>query len=434
MASNPIVVVGTTPDYVERIYRDYSVPTCFLLDLRFQGAGSLNQVDKSSLLFCPLSHYDQTQDALEGYLSKGNLSPGGIACFDCESLMMASRLALHFKKPFPVPEAIFRTRNKQALRHLLGEAGIGPSEAALVSGLDETLGFFGRIKKDIVLKPLSGSGSELLFHCQNEQEIQQSVRILEEQLPRRRSNPLFSPISHPDSGGGSVDPCHFWLAEEYIGGPEFSCDFILRDDILTILRETGKVKALDQTFGSVLAYTYPPAYPPTFSRERLHRVLKEAARVLELTWGYFMVDFVLQDGNPVIIEMTPRPGGDSIPDLVKTANGGDILGVYLDMVLGKPMPFASLSPPSTLFSSINLFAFESGVIAQLDPSRILSKKWVRRLVLKKRVGDRISLPPDDYDNRFIGYCIVALESYKDLIPMACDLQALLDVSISNYEP
>jgi biotin carboxylase len=388
---------------------------------------------KASLLFCPLSRYDQTRNALEAHLSRYRLSPGGIACFDCESLMMASRLALHFKKPFPMPEAIFRTRNKQALRQLLGEAGIGPSEAPLVSGLDETLGFFRRIKRDIVLKPLSGSGSELLFHCRSEEEIRQSVRILKEQLPRRRSNPLFSPISHPDSGGESVDPCQFWLAEEYIGGPEFSCDFVLRDGMLTILRETGKVKAPDQTFGSVLAYTYPPAYPPTFSRDRLHRVLKEAARALELTWGYFMVDFILQDGKPVIIEMTPRPGGDSIPDLVKTATGRDILGFYLDMVSGRPIPSASLPPPSTPFSSINLFASQSGVIAHLDPSRILSKSWVRRLVLKKRIGDRIHLPPDDYDNRFIGYCIVALDSYGDLIPMACDLQALLDVSISNYE-
>jgi hypothetical protein len=77
------------------------------------------------------------------------------------------------------------------------------------------------------------------------------------------------------------------------------------------------VKATDKPFGSVLAYTFPPLYPESFRKERLLDILKTAVRSLGFDRGFFMADYVLREGFPVLIELTPRPGGDSIPDLVR---------------------------------------------------------------------------------------------------------------------
>ncbi|MDO9529692.1 MAG: ATP-grasp domain-containing protein [Syntrophales bacterium] len=431
MRRDPVLVVGTTPDYVLKIHRKYPEDTVFIADTSFQTDSLLRTIEESALLFASLENFAETLQSVCQYLSINKLSPRGIACFDCESLIAASKLALHLKVPFPAPHAVAKTRNKFESRRIWKDAGLPSPHAALASELEETLEFFHCIKKDIVLKPVSGSGGELLFHCKDEEEIIRAVRAMKEELPKRRLKPLFRAIS-VNSGVNLIDPCSSWIVEEFISGPEFSCDFILRNGQTVILRETGKVKAPDQTFGSILAYTFPPLYPEGFVLKDLHNMLKDASTSLGFTWGYFMADFIITDsGHPVIIELTPRPGGDSIPDLVEIATGNDLLGTYLDIVSGKYSPLETSDMPPESFASINLYAPGEGVITCLDPSRILSLPWVKAVFLKKKVGDKIILPPDDYDNRLLGYCVISPESGSNLISIYHQLNKSLRISIKN---
>lgn len=425
---NPIVVVGTTPDYVARLYQTYPEPIFFVLDPRFQGHPLLGNMDQSILLYMPLDHFEGILASVKQYLSMNGFSLRGVACFDCEYLIAASMLAQHLKIPFPPPEAITRSRNKFASRQIWRKTGLLTPQGVLASGLLETLEFFRNMAKPIVLKPVSASGSELVFLCEGEEEIAESVRIMEEQLPKRNLNPLFRPI-HSNGQENPLNPCESWIAEEFVSGPEFSCDFMLQNGHVLITRETGKVRAADQTFGSVLAYTTPPSYPAGFFRDSLPHLLGKASRYLGFTWGYFMVDFIIQNGRVVLIEMTPRPGGDSIPDLVEKAAGYDILGMYMDMMSGEYQPPKRIPMPSEPFASINLFACEEGVISHIDSSKILSHPMVKALFLKKDVGDRVILPPHSYNDRLIGYCIVSLFPDWDPVLVYHQLQGLIKISL-----
>ena len=430
MWCEPVIVVGTTPDYVRKIYDKYPASVLFVLDLRFQGDPFLEGIEKSALLFSYLEDFEQTMHVVDLNLSTNNLSPQGVACFDCESLIPAARLAHHLRLPFPSLEAIVHARNKFEARNLWKKAEILTPAAAIASNLNETLDFFRCIKRTIVLKPISGSGSELLFWCRNEEEIRKSVQVMEEQLPRRKSNPLFKSIPSI-SGAAPVDPCKTWIAEEFIQGPEFSYDFILQDGQVQILRETGKTKASEQTFGSILAYTFPPSYPKAFSPEIFSDILKRATKSLGYNWGYFMVDFIIGHDQPTIIEISPRPGGDSIPDLIEIATGHDLIGAYLDFSTGRCPSFKRVNTYSDSFVSINIYAPGKGTITYLDASQILSQAWVKALFLKKSVGDFVTLPPDDYDNRLLGYCIIKPEPGWDPITLYHNLQKLIKIRIES---
>ncbi|MFH1351684.1 MAG: ATP-grasp domain-containing protein [Pseudomonadota bacterium] len=428
MKRNPIVVVGTTPDYVARLHQTYPEPIFFVLDPRFKNHPLLGDVDQAILLYTPLDDFKGILGSVQRYLSLNGLSLRGVACFDCEYLIEASRLAQHLKRPFPPPEAITRTRNKFTSRQIWRETGLFTPQAILAYGPLETLEFFRNLAKPIVLKPISGSGSELIFLCESEEEVIGSVRIMEEQLPKRNLSPLFRPI-RSTCRDNPINPCESWIVEEFVPGPEFSCDFILHDGHVLITRETGKVRAADQTFGSVLAYTTPPSYPENFSIDSLPHLLGKASRSLGFTWGYFMVDFIIQNGRVVLIEMAPRPGGDSIPDLVEKAAGYDILGMYMDMMSGEYPPPKRIPMPSEPFASINLFASEEGIITRIDSSKILSHPMVKALFLKKDVGDRVMLPPNNYDDRLIGYCIVSPVPNWDPVLLYNQLQGLLKISL-----
>jgi len=430
MHPEPVIVVGTTPDYVVKIHKKHSNANVFVLDVRFRGDILFQQVDRSSLLFVPFEDYGETARSVHQYISLNNLSPKGLACFDCESLLVAARLASELSLPYPSVEAIIHTRNKFELRRIWAESQIPCPRVFLASSLSESTEAFDLLNRDIVLKPVSGSGSELLFHCKTPGEVKGAVRIMEEQLPLRKSNPLFSPIPGTHKAE-SVDPCEFWIVEEFISGPEFSCDFLLYEDRAVILRETGKVKVPRQTFGSVLAYTFPLSHEEREQLQGHHHILEKAAKALGYARGHFMADFIMRDGHMVLLEMTPRPGGDSIPDLLETATGFDLIRTHLDMVSGKSNNLGPVPLPTESYASIHLYAHDEGTITHLDSSQIISQPWVRALVLKKRTGDQVTLPPHDYDNRLLAYCIVSTEPSSDLISIYRTLQRLLRVAIDD---
>ena len=426
-----VLVFGTTPDYVAKIYGTHSGSVVFFVDDRFAGDPYLKVIPSSALLFGPLENLEETYHRATMFLSSNDISPTGIACFDCESLMAASVLASRLQKIFPPWQTIVRSRNKFEARKIWASAGIASPAAVLSSDLIHTLNFFQRHAEGIVLKPLSGSGSELLFHCKSEEEVRRAVGILKQELPARKSNPLFKPLLNPLGEGPTVDPCRYWIAEEFIAGEEFSCDFVYQDKKISLIRETGKVKAADQPFGSVLAYTFPPLYPRGFKKRLLLATLQKAVTALGFDWGYFMADYIIRDGLPLIIEVTSRPGGDAIPDLVRIAANRDTLAIYLDFVSGKFQGLDEISMPPQSFASINFYAPKEGTILRLDGSKIAAVPEVKALFFKKREGDSVILPPKDYDNRLIGYCILELKSPADLPTECRRMQYLLDLAIRD---
>ena len=425
---SPVLVVGTTPDYVVKIYHSYQKPVLFLMDIRFREDPLLNKIDKSALVFSPLNNFDMTVCDLTRHFNGSQSRLRGVACFDCESLILAGRLAEYFQKPFPSPKAIARARNKFESRRLWMEKGVETPKAVIASNLNQSMIFFQRIKRPIILKPISSSGSELVFKCQNEREIGKAVRILRKQLFKRLANPFFTDIKRE----AVLDPCQTWIAEEFIRGPEYSCDFILNQGKVILVRETGKIKAPDQTFGTVLAYTCPPVYPKGFSYENLYEILGKAADALGFSHGYFMTDFIVSNGKVYIIEITPRPGGDSIPDLIKTASGYDILNGYLEFICENKSAERSFLPLKVnTCAGINFYADRAGVISQLNYSELLADPMVKNVIFKKQPGDRVVLPPDNYDDRLLGYCIVALNSSRLHHSQYRSLQRRLKVSITN---
>ncbi len=428
--SRSVLIVGTTPDYVVKLYERYSKSLLFLTDRRFQGDPLFQELPPDSQIFASLEKSDDACRRTHEFLKAGSAAPRGIACFDCDSLLLASRLGSELGLRFPAWEAIARCRSKFESKKTWTGHGVASPIASIASSLPETIGFFKSHGENMVLKPLAGSGSELLFHCKDESDVSKAVTILEEELPKRRTNPLFRPFPNP-AGDSLIDPCSCWVAEEFISGPEFSCDFVLQHDEVFLIRETGKIKATDKPFGSVLAYTFPPRYPAGFQKRSLKEVLKKATNSLGFDWGYFMVDYILHQGTPILIEMTPRPGGDSIPELVRTATGMDTLALYLDFVQGDFKEPKELSLPPESFASLNFFAPVEGKIEILDGRKVTACPHVKKLFFKKQVGDRVILPPKDYDNRLLGYCLIKATPGLDLVAETRKLQQLLELRIEE---
>jgi biotin carboxylase len=428
MNCNPVLIVGTTPDYVCRI--SASRPSAlFLLDERHRGNAFLERTDPSRLIFAPIADEELAVARVVAYGEEAGIELAGVACFDCEALLLACATAARIGKPFPEREGIIHARNKSASRRLWHEAGVPTPPAKVVSNPEDTVAFWKKAKRPVVLKPLSASGSELLFLCGNAEEVEEAAEIMRIELGRRHDQPLFAPLP-PTAAAEAADPSRCWMVEEAVAGPEFSCDFLLQGDAAVILRETGKLRDPGQSFGSVMAYVLPPEFPHGFDSETLPALLRRAALALGFTLGQFMVDFILRDGRPVILELTPRPGGDSIPDLVAVATGRNMLNLHLDIAAeGFRFQGAPAARPGGSFASINLFAPRAGLIRALDTSAVRDHPRVRGVFLKKGVGDQVALPPSDYDNRLLGHVVASLDPSRPVEDQCEEVRGLFRIEV-----
>ena len=161
-------------------------------------------------------------------------------------------------------------------------------------------------KLPLVVKPLYGSGSKgvnFIFNTEDLHLLMDSIK--------------FSP-----SG--------FIIAEEYIvkEGKQICGDGFFEDSHLKNF-STGDGYFYDDSLNKV---PYAESFPSTHSAE----IITQAKNIIEkilIYAGYkkgpINFDILVSEGQPFIIEVAPRSGGNYIPEVIKRHNGVDLLKATL---------------------------------------------------------------------------------------------------------
>jgi hypothetical protein len=195
------------------------------------------------------------------------------------------------------------------------------------------------------------------------------------------------------------------LAEKFITGPEYSGDFIIENNAVNIIRMTRKIKQADQLFGTVSGYALITGLPLRVDMKEFENCLLNGANALGIQKGICMVDFILDDCHPVLIEITPRPGGDCIPFLLKEAGKIDIIKLALDMAEQKPLKLKKSLSYKPLIG-IRIHAQKAGKLLGFDTRGLDGEKRIRKIHFTRKPGHIITLPPADYDSWLLGHIII----------------------------
>ncbi len=395
------IVVGTTGDYIDLLAHRFPERLLFVTDPAERQKWADKSPGEASELLCALDDFAVAADALADHCKRFDIQPAGVACFDCESLLLASYLAEQLGLPFPSSESVRNCRSKVASKLLWQARGIPCPRTQLVTDLHDLMTFYESINRPLVLKPLTGSGSELVFQCEDRIDLMRAYREIAAGLA---DHPNIRMYSLPGNNGAQVDPRYAFAAEELIIGREFSCDFLLDGDRLDIIRIARKIHAPGQPLGTIMAYIMPAILPGELDVEMFREQLREAAHAVGLTRTIAMVDFIVRRNEAYLIEMTPRPGGDCLPPMMLHSSGFDILGANLDFAETRPVTI----PPAEQWKrlvGLRLFATRNGVIRNIDARHIRADARVRYVDIKRSPGHEIILPPDDYDSRLLGSVI-----------------------------
>lgn len=414
-----ILIVGTTPDYIAWLKKSCPDRSLFLThpEIRKRAEEPVPRADEEIL--STMEDIPQVRTALQNHLKKWSQTITGIACFDCESMRLASILASDLSLSYPGIHAIDNCRNKYLSRKIWYAKDIPCPQSMPVKSMKEILFFLSQNSDGIVLKPFSGSGSELVFNCQTPKECQQAFLTIRDGLKKRASNSLFRTGNYCD---------YIMLAEEMIKGPEFSCDFIIDKDKITIIRLTRKIKHPSHPFGTILGYVIPSSLPPHTEMSKFKGILLESAKALGIERGICMIDFILRNDQPVLIEMTPRPGGDCLPFLLMEAGNLDILKMTLDFsennITRKDLSFRP-------HIGIRLHAHKNGILKGIHTDSIMKNTGVKQIHLIRKPGHRITMPPRDYDSWLLGHIIIQVDKTQSPITQCFNIARSIDVEIES---
>jgi hypothetical protein len=422
MKTDPVLVVGTTADYIDLIERKFSGRALFLTDPseREKAAGWTDPGPEVEVL-SPLV-FSAARKALERRLQETGVGLSGVVCFDCESLRLSAELARHLALPFVSPEAVAAARDKYLSKKLWSEAGLPCPEARLVRDPGEAVEFIRGGERAAVIKPLTGSGSELIFLCRSPGDCRRAFALLRKKLGRHPNRRMYGEREEND-------PRIVFAVEELVEGEEWSCDFALNRRGARIIRLTRKIFARGQSFGTVLAYRLSRQLPAGVDPEGFLRQLGRAARVLGIERSICMLDFIVTGGEAKMIELTPRPGGDCLVALERRGGGFEMLGYALDFAAGRERPPPPFQDWEEL-AGLHLLAPRGGTIRWISAAGILADPRVRECYLSARTGDRVVLPPDDYESRRLGH-VIFLPRTGDLERECLELSGRLELEFTD---
>jgi biotin carboxylase len=415
-----VLIVGTTSDYIDWLRRVGTGRVLFLTDPRVRQHAKESEPAPNEEILCDLTNVALIRTAVKDHLYRWNISLAGITCFDCESMGLTAFLAEDLGLWYPSVESIRICRDKYTAVSRWQKRSIRVPRFKLARSPYEAADFIHKIHKPCVLKPVSGSGSELVFFCDTESECQRTAQVLLHELDRKKENRLYT----------SAADC--FLVEEFVDGVEYSCDFLIDKKQIKILRFTRKILTEDIPFGTIRAYVLTTCENEGLEQKQLESLLLKAARGLGITRAICMVDFLLSQNEIFLLELTPRPGGDCIPYLMQYAAGLDILQVALDFAEKRPVDLPDL-PGGGRYVGLRLHASVSGLIDKISTEKLEADPRVKSIHLIRQSGDRVILPPEDYESWYLGH-VIFLPAFGEQVEKQChELRQLLTLEITRRE-
>ena len=397
-----ILVVGTTPDYIEIIRRVSGGRAVFITEPDLRRKASEPCPDGWEELLSDFKNQETLIFRLDAHLKKYGFSISGVTAFDCESLLAASFIAEKLKLPFVSAQAVKNCRDKFISKKLWKAAGVKTPAAEIVNSLKDALDFFRRAKGRSVIKPRTGAGSELVFLCSDESEVSSSYDMIDRELKTRSNSRLY------DMRNSSQI-----IMEEFIEATEFSADFAIRDGNVKIIRLTQKIKRTAPVFGITSAYLLLNTSPGGTDTARLEETFLKSCIATGINNAICMMDFFVKDGDIFLLETAPRPGGDCIPFLLEKATGLNILKAALDFSVNPETSFPDFSEAKPCMG-IRIIADKAGLFEAIDTSRLEKEKNIKSIYISTKAGSEIFMPPEDYDSWILGYIIAERE--KSLSP------------------
>ena len=233
----------------------------------------------------------------------------GVVANDEFGLLPAALATTQIGLPGASLRGVYNTRDKFHMRRILEEAGLGQLRYAVCRDLAEAQAFLEAVGGAIILKPVTGTGSEGVSRVANSEELAIAFQVA-------ASSAGFTGI----------------LCEEFIDGPEVSLEGYCVNGRFVAVALTDKIT--DDRFLE-LGHQQPSSHPQSVF-DAATDVAGRVLAALGVENGVTHTEFRISPSRgPVLIETHTRMGGDYIHVLTALTTGVDLADVMVAFSLGE---------------------------------------------------------------------------------------------------
>lgn len=217
-----------------------------------------------------------------------------------------------------------------------------------------------------ILKPSRNSGSRGIAKIGSDIKIDEFARLFE--------------IAKGESRDKQV------MLEQFIEGPEFSIEIIVWNGQVNVLTVTDK-KTTEAPHFVELGHNQPSCFPAE-TVEKIKAAAVAGVKALGVNNCACHAEVKVQDGEPFIMEIGARMGGDFISTvLTPLSTGVDMIAAAVNCALGIEPYLQPITKPQGV--CIRYFCPKPGVLKSISNTEVLNDPRVYEWEIYHKVGDII---------------------------------------------
>ena len=214
------------------------------------------------------------------------------------------------------------------------------------------------------------------------------------------------------------------VAEGFVAGTEVGGDAFLQDGRIAFLCPTRKLRA-----GFVVTGHVVPSGLAAEAEARIGAAVARAAAACGYRDGPLNFDLILGD-EAVAIEVSPRTGGNGIPQAIELALGIDLEAAVISQALGEPVDLTPRRPAAGGAGSAILGAASAGLLAALAPEAAVrhAVPELVDLIYARQLGDPVE--PFIHNGNLIAFAVFPCRDAAEHARLGAAVGAALDIRVA----
>lgn len=339
-------------------------------------------VDKNSNAHCikysdfyichSIKNYKNLYNILKKKLIKYNLKPLSIMTIATDNPVSISYLCRKFNLASISLNSAKKVSNKILMKKEFKKKNIPTSKFFTFNSKKKFEKFYQHQKKDLIIKPSNSSGSRGVF-------------LLNSNYDKKKINSYFD-----KSLQYSSEKTKRVIVEEYLEGPQISAEGIFyKDKFYLIALSDRNYKTTKYLLPNIIedGGELPSKFENKF-RKKIERLIFNAAKSLEISWGPIKADIVINNNKPYIIELAARiSGGYFATNTIRFSYKYDIVKNYIKLSNNKKIDKPVILKKPKTIAQRYIFASPGKIKSININQKILKRQFVKKVVLNLSSGN-----------------------------------------------
>ncbi|HIL78734.1 MAG: ATP-grasp domain-containing protein [Methyloprofundus sp.] len=217
--------------------------------------------------------------------------------------------------------------------------------------------------------------------------------------------------------------------EEFVEGIDVSGDgFLINGQLHALISQKFKQ-------GFIPTGHYFPTNIKPVDQQRIFSEIEKNCHAIGYFDGPIDFDVKISSDRITVIEMSPRLGGNGIPELIYYSSGIDVIGMTINYALGKPCNIPEQPDSLTPCASLIFGSDTAGQLNAITATEELKNAYPELIECRYnyQVGDHV--PAFEHSGNSLGYALFYCPPESGYPSMVNRLQAALQISIeADFKP